>query len=315
MHAENLRVAQRLEEAARLLQAQGGAPYRAAAYRSAAAAIARHPGDVRGIFEREGVKGLDAIPRVGLGIAATVAEMLVTGRWAQLERLRGAVDPAAVFRSIPGVGPALATRFRDELHVDTLESLEAAAHDGRVQALPGVGARRAAALRGALAEMLARLRPGSPEAAASPPVALLLEIDRDYRGRAAARALPTIAPRRFNPAGERWLPVLHAQRGPWHFTALFSNTALAHRLGRVRDWVVIYYYDGDHVERQCTVVTEAQGPLAGRRVVRGREDECQAHYARAADDAAVPVGRGRQGSFVARMSPAAPNPTRTGNET
>jgi hypothetical protein len=127
--------------------------------------------------------------------------------------------------------------------------------------------------------MLARLRPSEAPARRSPPVELLLQIDRDYRARAAAGSLPTIAPRRFNPEGERWLPVLHARRGDWHFTALFSNTALAHRLGRVRDWVVIYFYDGDHVERQCTVVTEAHGPLAGRRVVRGREDECLAQAA------------------------------------
>lgn len=32
-------------------------------------------------------------------------------------------------------------------------------------------------------------------------------------------------------------------------------------------------------ERQRTVVTERQGPLAGRRVVRGREAECRAYYA------------------------------------
>lgn len=80
--------------------------------------------------------------------------------------------------------------------------------------------------------------------------------------------------RRFNPGNEAWLPILHAQRGSWHFTALYSNSALAHRLDRTRDWVVIYFYDDDHVERQRTVVTESHGPLKGRRVVRGREPEC-----------------------------------------
>jgi len=97
-----------------------------------------------------------------------------------------------------------------------------------------------------------------------------------YR-KAADGSLRTIAPKRFNPSGEAWLPVPHAQRGEWHFTALYSNTARAHELGRTRDWVVIYYYDGDHVEGQCTVVTESRGALAGKRVVRGREEECRAH--------------------------------------
>jgi hypothetical protein len=88
---------------------------------------------------------------------------------------------------------------------------------------------------------------------------------------------PRSRPGRLNPEGKSWLPVLHTQRAGWHFTALFSNTAQAHQLGKVRDWVVIYYYD--HNEGQNTVVTETRGPLAGLRVVRGREAECKAHYA------------------------------------
>jgi hypothetical protein len=68
--------------------------------------------------------------------------------------------------------------------------------------------------------------------------------------------------------------------GDWHFTALFSNTATAHQLGRTRDWVVIHFYDDDHAERQRTVVTEVRGALRGRRVVRGREPECRACYER-----------------------------------
>ena len=53
---------------------------------------------------------------------------------------------------------------------------------------------------------------------------------------------------------------------------MFSNTARAHQLGRTGDWVVVYAARDGH-EDQCTVVTEYQGPRAGRRVVRGREEE------------------------------------------
>jgi putative hydrolase len=111
-----------------------------------------------------------------------------------------------------------------------------------------------------------------------PSVATLLVVDQEYRARADAGTLPTIAPKRFNPSGEAWLPVLHAERDGWHFTVLFSNTAQAHRLKRVRDWVVMYFYDNHHLEGQHTVVTERRGPLAGKRVVRGRENECRSHY-------------------------------------
>jgi hypothetical protein len=61
-------------------------------------------------------------------------------------------------------------------------------------------------------------------------------------------------------------------------TALFSNTALAHELGRTHDWVVIYFGRDGGPEHQRTVVTETRGPLEGRRVVRGREGECREHY-------------------------------------
>jgi putative hydrolase len=107
---------------------------------------------------------------------------------------------------------------------------------------------------------------------------MLLDVDLEYRTKAAEDRLPKIAPRRFNPRGEAWLPVLHARRGQWRFTALFSNTARAHQLGRTRDWVVLYFHRDRQREGQRTVVTETRGPLAGKRIVRGREAECQRHH-------------------------------------
>ncbi len=79
------------------------------------------------------------LPAVGRSIGAALAEMLATGRWAQLERVRGTLEPEERFMTIPGIGPALAKRIADELHVDTLEQLEAAALDGRLAATKGSG--------------------------------------------------------------------------------------------------------------------------------------------------------------------------------
>ena len=67
--------------------------------------------------------------------------------------------------------------------------------------------------------------------------------------------------------------MLHTRRDSWTFTALYSNTARAHELDRVHDWVVIYAEDESHHERQYTVVTAGRGVHAGQRVVRGREAE------------------------------------------
>jgi DNA polymerase (family X) len=59
---------------------------------------------------------------------------------------------------------------------------------------------------------------------AEPPVDELLDVDREYRERAAAGTLQRITPRRFNPRGEAWLPVRHTERAGRHYTALFSNS-------------------------------------------------------------------------------------------
>jgi putative hydrolase len=220
--------------------------------------------------------------------------MLRTGRWSQLDRLRGTLDPVRAFQTVPGIGPALAQRVHDTLAIDTLETLEIAAHDGRLEAVPGIGPRRAATVRGALQSLLGSTRVIRP-VAEGPGVATLLDLDREYRTKAEAGTLRTIAPRRFNPEGTAWLPVLHTRRERWHFTALYSNTARAHQRGRTRDWVVVYFYDDDHREGQHTIVTETRGPLAGQRVVRGREQECQALYTKpspASGGALASIARG-----------------------
>jgi putative hydrolase len=270
----NLQVAARLREMADLLDQQHGNPFRSSAYRRAADTLIGLPGELGEFARNEGMEGLVALPGIGRGIASAVMEMVKTGRWTQLERLRGGLEPQQLFQVVPGIGPKLAERIHEALDIDTLEGLEIAAHDGRLEAVPGVGRRRASAVRTALQTMLGRTRqPRRLAAGEEPLVALLLDIDRDYREKAAAGRLPKIAPRRFNPEGVAWLPVLHEERDGWHFSALYSNTARAHELERTRDWVVIYFYDHEHQEGQRTVVTETRGPLAGERVVRGREHE------------------------------------------
>ena len=163
---------------------------------------------------------------------------------------------------LPAVGPVLARAIRELAERGRL---------GMLDRLRGEGGARLTA---------PSATPSSPRRyapAERPTVSELLDVDREYRERAAAGTLPLITPRRFNPGHERWLPVLHCVRGDRHYTVLFSNTALAHRVGRTHDWAVIYY-DGRDAEHRATVVTATKGPLEGRRVVRGRERECIAHY-------------------------------------
>ncbi|NNE83438.1 MAG: DNA-binding protein [Alphaproteobacteria bacterium] len=280
-------IADRMREVADLLAQQGANPFRVTAYRRAADTVVDLDRDVADIVAEEGRAGLIALPNIGSSLAAAIDEMAVTGRWAQLERLRGTLAPEKLFQTVPGIGPNLARDIHDHLHIETLEGLEQAAHDGRLETVPGVGVRRAATVRATLAQMLQRVRPRPPQPGEEPAIDTILDVDLEYRTKSNREALPKIAPHRFNPSGEAWLPILHTDRGDWHFTAMFSNTARAHEFGHTRDWVVIYYHKDDRPEGQSTVVTETRGELVGRRVVRGRESDCRAYYARQDSDEAA----------------------------
>src|SRR5260370_11123492 len=109
-----------------------------------------------------------------------------------------------------------AWRFHEDLGLETLEELEVAAHDGRIENYPGIGAKRLAGIRDSLAQRLGRIRrqpaAAAPPAPQKPPVSELLDVDREYRNKAAAGTLKKIAPHRFNPEGESWLPIMHTAR-------------------------------------------------------------------------------------------------------
>jgi hypothetical protein len=288
----NRAVASKLREMADTLELQDADGFRIRAYVQASDTIDRLEKPVETILAEGGLEALDALPGIGRGIASAIKEMLATGHWSQLERLRGELDPELLFRTLPGVGPELAAKIHDLLDVDTLEALEVAAHDGRLETVPGVGPRRATAIRIALNERLGhrrvRMTAIAPDHHHVAPVAILLAVDREYRAKTDAGTLRKIAPKRFNPTAEAWLPVLHTRRGDWEFTALFSNTKTAHDLDKTGDWVVLYYHAKRDSEQQCTIVTERRGPCSGLRVVRGRETECAEYYARQSSETPAP---------------------------
>lgn len=278
----NQEIAAKLRAIATLLQEQQANPFRVNAYRHAAETVAALPEPLEETLPRDGFAALTELPGIGAGIARSIGECVATGRMSRLDVLQAGHDPIPLFEQIPGIGPTLAHRIIETLHIDTLEALELAAHNGRLKEVPGFSAKKIALVQTWLAHVLGSRRPRLAEGhplMAEPPVALLLQIDALYREKALEGELPTIAPKRFNPSGEAWLPVMHRTQQGWHFTALFSNTARAHQLGRSKDWVVIYFYDDQHHEGQHTVVTETRGEITGKRVVRGREAECRDFYA------------------------------------
>ena len=285
-HVTNEQIATQFEQIAHLLELRGANPFRVRSYREAARQVRVQKEPVANTLASQGKEALEQIPGIGSSLAAMIVEIVHSGRASLLSRLQSETDPTKLFEEVPGIGEELAQRIVEHLDVTSLEELEQAAHDGRLVHVPGFGEKRVENVRLSLAGILS----GAAQRHArdveksdlggdsdEPSIGLLLGIDRDYRERAAAGDLRTIAPKRFNPEGKAWLPVMDADREGWHFTALFSNTARAHDLDKTHDWVVVYFKRDDN-EHQVTVVTETHGSLEGKRVVRGREAECRRYY-------------------------------------
>ena len=276
-------IAKVLEEIATLLEVQHANIHRIRAYRNAANQIRQSLDDIAELAHWDQGETLESLPGIGQHIARLIIEYVTTGKCSMLQRLQGEVTPEEIFEQVPGIGHELANRIVMELHLTTLEELDKAVKDGRLAKVKGFGRERIKTIQRHLAQVLNRYG-GKTNAAiypkaqgCIPSVSLLLDIDQSYRRQAAQDRLRRIAPRRFNPNNINWLPILHTEKAGWHFTVLFSNTLRAHKLGKIKDWVVIYY-EKNGIEDRATVVTETIGSLKGKRVVRGRERETRAFY-------------------------------------
>jgi DNA polymerase/3'-5' exonuclease PolX len=76
---DNRIIAEHLRRHAQQLDAEGGNLYRARAYRHAADIVVELAEPVSRIFERDGRRGLQALPGVGSHIARTIESLLLTG--------------------------------------------------------------------------------------------------------------------------------------------------------------------------------------------------------------------------------------------
>jgi len=83
------------------------------------------------------------------------------------ERLQGRVESETLLESVPDIGLGLARIIREMMNRETLEALEVAANEGRLESVTDVRTRRAQMIRAALAAMLGR-RPPAPRRRAAP---------------------------------------------------------------------------------------------------------------------------------------------------
>ncbi|MCU0312708.1 MAG: DNA polymerase/3'-5' exonuclease PolX [Solirubrobacteraceae bacterium] len=179
----NSELAGALDELGDLYELDGAIVHRVVAYRTAAKAIRESPVAVAGLV-REG--RVTELPGVGKTLEEKLTALLETGTIPAAEKLR-ATFPAGVvaMTKLDGVGPKKARRLHEELGVDSLEALRAAAEAGRVRELKGFGPKAEAAI-------LAALDAHAQRGDAAPRLLLPKALDVAERILAGLRASPAV---------------------------------------------------------------------------------------------------------------------------
>ena len=142
----NADIAAVFDHVADLLEFQGGNVFRVRAYRNAARMIG---GMVESLVSvrADPARALTDLEGIGADLAGKIEALLDTGKLPLLAELEQQV-PAVVFElmRVPGLGPKKVKLLVDELGIDSLDALEQACRNGRVQEVKGFGAKTQAAI-------------------------------------------------------------------------------------------------------------------------------------------------------------------------
>lgn len=130
-------VARALREIGLLLELQGENRFRARAYEGGARAVEQLREELATVVAE---RRLTSVPGIGPALAATITEMVTTGRSSQLERLRAEVPPGALeLAEVPGLSLKKIQQLAAALGVDSVAALKRACEQGRVRAVKGFG--------------------------------------------------------------------------------------------------------------------------------------------------------------------------------
>ncbi|HET8586353.1 MAG TPA: helix-hairpin-helix domain-containing protein, partial [Candidatus Limnocylindria bacterium] len=135
----NSELASVFNEIADMLEILGEVVYKSVAYRRVADAVERYPDDVAALFRRGTPPKL---PGAGAALSAKLAELAATGELEYHQRLRSQVPRGLLdMLRVPGIGPRTVRLVHQELGVDSLDALRAAAEEKRLRELKGLSAR------------------------------------------------------------------------------------------------------------------------------------------------------------------------------
>jgi DNA polymerase (family 10) len=206
----NHQLAETFTLVADLLEIKGEVIYKILAYRKAAESLDSLDRDAYDLWT---AGELDKIPGVGKAISEKIDELFSTGKLGFLEKLKGEVPPSLVeLLRVPDLGPKKAALFWRELGVTNLAELEAAAREGKLRSLPGMGEKSEAKVLAGL-EALSRRSDRIPLGRALPLAEELLEFLRGLPGVQAAVAGGSLR-RRRETIGDLDLLVAASDTGP-----------------------------------------------------------------------------------------------------
>ncbi|MBK6586489.1 MAG: DNA polymerase/3'-5' exonuclease PolX [Coprothermobacter sp.] len=135
----NQEVANLLRQIAKILEIKGESTFRIRAYEEAATRVENLAEPIEDIWKRG---ELTNVPGIGESIAAKIEEYLKTGKSSYLEEISKDI-PKGLFEmmEVPGIGPRLAWRLYTEAGIQSIEELERALVEHKLQGLRGFGAK------------------------------------------------------------------------------------------------------------------------------------------------------------------------------
>lgn len=145
---KNREIVDIFSKVADMLAIRGDQIHRILAYRKASESIDALGRDINVVYA-EGK--LTEIPGIGETLAAKIEEMLTTGKLEFYDKLAKEIPPSLVdILRVEGIGPKRVKQIYDVLKISTLEELSAAAREGKLRELPGMGAKSEAKLMTAI---------------------------------------------------------------------------------------------------------------------------------------------------------------------
>lgn len=136
---QNDQIARLFDQLADLLEIQKANPFRVRAYRNASRTISALSESASAIVADDDARLTD-LDGIGKDLAKKIEVIVETGSLPQLEELKEQIPPGVVdMLRIPGIGPKKVSAMFEELGIDSLESLKAAAEAGEIAKLKGFG--------------------------------------------------------------------------------------------------------------------------------------------------------------------------------